>query len=113
MRLNPILVLCMLITACAKDPIDNPGTWRVPPKGLTSNDENLRAMLVNPRDLVGGTGERTASAVTAASAVRRELSGHRANLPQSRTSSIGTQTGQQQQPQQQQNAETGAAGRQE
>ena len=86
MRLNPVWVLCLLLPACAHDPIDNPGTWRLPPKGLTSNDENLRAMLVNPHDLAGGTGEPTALGVTAARGARKMLTGHRDPLPNTSTS---------------------------
>jgi hypothetical protein len=80
MRLIWTWVLCLLLAACARDPIDTPGTWKAPPKGLTSNDENLRAMVVNPRDLVVGTGDSTGEGVTAARAARRELSGRRAPL---------------------------------
>ena len=86
MRLNPVWVIVLLLAACAHDPIDNPGTWRVPPKGLTSNDENLRAMLVNPHDIVVGQGEPNAVGVTAARGVRRLLTGKRAALPNATTS---------------------------
>ncbi len=80
MRLNPVWILCLLLAACQQDPVNNPGTWKLPSKGLTSNDENLRAMVVNPQDLVAGTGDQTGEGVNAARAARRELTGHRAPL---------------------------------
>ena len=33
MRLIWISVLCLLLAACARDPIDNPGTWKATAKG--------------------------------------------------------------------------------
>ncbi len=44
------------------DPFDRPWTWSLPPTGLSSNDTNLRTMLVNPGDAVAGTGEDTSLA---------------------------------------------------
>lgn len=90
MRITPILVLCSLLSACAYDPIDKPGTWRMPPKGLTSNDENLRAMLADPRDIVGGRGENSSIGVTSAAAVRRQLTNKRFPLPASATSRLSS-----------------------
>ena len=117
MRLNPVWVCCLLLSACAADPIDNPGTWKAPPKGLTSNDENLRAMVVNPQDLNQGQGEPTSEGVTAARAARRELTGNRAPLPFSNTlSNLSlTQPGMQGQgvPQQQQGGTGASVGRTE
>ena len=81
MRLNLIWAACLLLAGCAADPIDAPGTWRVPPRGMTSNDENLRAMLVNPRDLGFGRGETGSLAAPSAAAARRMLTGQRYPLP--------------------------------
>lgn len=106
MRLNPVWVLCLLLPACARDPIDTPGTWRLPPKGLSSNDENLRAMLVNPHDLVAGTGESTALGVTAARAARKLLTGTKEAVPNASTTKAAPQA-------QQQGAATGASAREE
>ena len=71
-----------------QDPIDKPGTWSLPPAGLTSNDENLRTMLVNPNDLVAGTGTNTSAGSEAAAPVRRLIAGQRAKLPSSEGSLI-------------------------
>ena len=117
MRLIPVWVFCVLLAACARDPVDAPGTWKLPPKGANSNDENLRAMVVNPHDLVMGRGEDTSESVTAARAARRELTGTRAPLPNANTMSNpgttqqgqGGQAGQQQQ----MGAGGGASGRTE
>jgi hypothetical protein len=78
--------LCLLpllgIAACSPDyPFDKPGTWHLGATG--SNDANLRTMIVNPRDLVGGTGERRALASEAAPPVHRLLTGQRYPLPAS------------------------------
>jgi hypothetical protein len=108
MRFTPALGLCLLAAACAQDPVNNPGTWKVPPPGLTSNDENLKAMVVNPRDLVVGQGDSTSLAVNGASAARRELSGRRAPLPASSTA-VSLSGATQQPGQQQQGAGAGAA----
>lgn len=69
-----------------QDPIDKPGTWSLPPSGLTANDENLRTMLVNPNDLVNGSGTDTSDASEAAAPVDRLLSGRRYPLPMTSTS---------------------------
>ena len=87
--LFPVLLLLML-GGCDphQDPIDKPGTWSLPPAGLTSNDENLRTMLVNPNDLVAGTGTQTSAGSEAAAPVRRLITGQRAKLPSSEGSLI-------------------------
>ena len=114
MRFYPVWVLCLLLAACARDPVNAPGTWKLPPTGLNSNDENLRAMVVNPHDLVTGSGESTSESVTAARAARQELTGTRAPLPNANTMSNPGSTQQGQAGQQQQlGAGGGASGRTE
>ena len=74
------LVGLVLISGCTYDPFDpfqRPGTWV--PEG--SNDANLRAMIVNPHDLVEGTGERVSYGAEAAPPVTRLLTGKRYPLP--------------------------------
>ena len=102
--LSLLCLFCLGLTACVPDPINNAGTWRVPDKGLTSNDENLRAMLVNPGDLNKGKGDPNSVGVTAGEAVRREITNRRFPLPASSTARGVEQqqgSGQQGQPQQQ------------
>jgi hypothetical protein len=106
MRLIPVWIVCLLLAACARDPVDNPGTWKVPPKGFTSNDENLRAMVVNPQDLVVGRGEQTSVGITSATAARRELTGRRPLLPNASASGPAPTAG----PQTQQGQSQGGAG---
>lgn len=94
-RVRPVLLfplLALLVGGCDphQDPIDKPGTWSLPPAGLTSNDENLRTMLVNPNDLVAGTGTKTSTGSEAAAPVRRLITGQRAKLPSSEGSLIPT-----------------------
>ena len=98
-RISLFFVTGFLLTACAPDPIDNKGTWRVPPKGFTSNDENLRAMLVNPKDLVRGHGETSSVGATASGAAQRQLTNQRYPLPSSGASKVqDAGAGQQQAP---------------
>ena len=87
-----MLVPILVLTGCDphQDPIDKPGTWSLPPAGLTSNDENLRTMLVNPNDLVNGTGGTGSTGSLAAAPVRRLITGQRYKLPSSEGSIIPT-----------------------
>jgi hypothetical protein len=75
-----LLLGLVLIAGCNYDPFDpyqRPGTWV--PTG--ANDANLRAMVVNPNDLVQGTGEGVSSGAEAAPPVERVLTGKRSPLP--------------------------------
>ena len=50
-----VWMLLPLLGACTPDyPMDKPGTWNIPLGTLGSNDANLRAMIVDPRDLTAG-----------------------------------------------------------
>ena len=83
MRHAALLIPLGLLAACAQDPFERPGTWSVPQNQLGSNDQNLRTMIVDPRDLVAGTGEPNSASTAAAPPVRRLLTGKRPPLPQS------------------------------
>jgi len=79
-----VLACCailLLFAACDYDPMERPHTWSLPPAGLTSNEENLRTMLVNPNDLVAGTGDDSSVGVMAAHPITRLYTGHRTALP--------------------------------
>lgn len=79
-----LLVLC--VAACTPDyPMDKPGTWSLDTYP-SANDANLRAMVVNPHDLVAGTGASDNLGLEAAMPVRHLLSGHVPRLPE--TSSL-------------------------
>jgi hypothetical protein len=82
-RWRTIAVLLLLpLAACTPDyPMDKAGTWQ--PPAVSDNDRNLRVMIVNPQDLVAGTGEDNSTAAAAAPPVHRLLTGHRAELPPS------------------------------
>lgn len=83
-KLCVALLLLVSLGACTPDyPMDKPGTWSLPTATLGSNDANLRAMLVNPRDIAAGTGEANSKASEAAPPVDRLLTGRRAPLPAS------------------------------
>ena len=74
------LIGLVLVSGCSYDPFDpfqRPGTWV--PDG--ANAANLRAMIVNPHDLVEGQGERVRSGAEAAPPVTRLLTGKRYPLP--------------------------------
>jgi hypothetical protein len=77
----PLVVV--FVTACSPDyPMDKPGTWSLDSWG-SSNDGNLRAMVVNPHDLVEGRGEPNALGAEAAPPVKRLFTGKRYPLPAS------------------------------
>src|SRR4051794_38269756 len=97
---NHWLVVLVLVSGCTYDPFDpyqRPGTWN--PDG--SNNANLRAMVVNPHDLVQGTGTSVSTGAVAAPPVERVLTGNRYPLPDLNASTVGAV---QQQPAQQQPA---------
>ena len=97
------LVVALLISGCGYDPDDpyaRPGTWN--PTG--DNDANLRAMVANPHDLIGGTGPGTSAGAEAAPPVKRVFTGKRYPLPALNASSIDIVATPQQQP------ETGSPG---
>lgn len=64
-----LLPILLLSAGCGGigDPYRREGTWR--PSG--ANEHNLRAMLVEPRDIVEGRGEHGAEGQRAAEAVER------------------------------------------
>jgi hypothetical protein len=77
-----LLVLLPLLAGCAgnpltDDPINRVGTWA--PEGV--NEANLRVMVADPHDLLGGTGASTSLGAEAAPPVGLLLSGRRATLP--------------------------------
>jgi hypothetical protein len=94
MRATLPILLALTVAGCAADPMDKPGTWSLPPTGMTSNDTNLRTMLVNPNDAVTGTGEDTSMGTLSERPVELLVSGRRRPLPSVNASDIGT-TGQQ------------------
>ncbi|HEY7577620.1 MAG TPA: hypothetical protein VH855_08485 [Acetobacteraceae bacterium] len=59
------------------DPYQRPGTYRP----TSDNDANLRVMVVNPADLVEGTGSGVPTGGEAAPPVARLLAGKRYPLP--------------------------------
>jgi hypothetical protein len=98
MRALPIIAFAVMLAGCAaQDPFERPQTWSLPPTGLGANDTNLRTMLVNPNDLVTGSGENTSLGPLSVQPVDALLSGRRKPLPSVNASQIGTsgQQGQQ------------------
>jgi len=98
---HAIGLLLLSAAACTPDyPMDKPGTWQLPQIG--ANDANLHTMIVNPHDLVAGSGENTTIGAEAGPPVHRLLTGQRYQLPPSNVMQINLIGGQQQpQPQQQ------------
>jgi hypothetical protein len=71
------LAVALLLAGCGpRYGIDRPGTWR--PTG--ANDQNLRAMIADPRDLVSGASTATDRANSASRAVTRLYTGRRREL---------------------------------
>lgn len=95
------MLTLICVAACTPDyPMDKAGTWQLPQ--TSSNDANLRTMIVNPHDLVAGSGESTTIGAEAGPPVHRLLTGQRYQLPASDVLDINIVGGQQQQQQQQQ-----------
>jgi len=81
------LIGLMLISGCNYDPFDpykRPGTWAAE----SLNDDNLRVMVVNPHDLIRGSGQDTSLGAAAAPPVARVLAGKRYPLPASNAATI-------------------------
>ena len=71
------------------DPYQREGTWS--PAG--TNDDNLRAMVVNPVDLQHGTGANDSVGVIAATAVNRLRNDNVKTLPSAGISGIASGAG--------------------
>jgi hypothetical protein len=85
------LLTLLTLAACTPDhPFDKPGTWSLD-SAPSANDLNLRVMVVNPHDLVAGTGEANSLGAEAGPPVGRVLHGRRAPLPASAASQIQVQ----------------------
>lgn len=85
LRLCPA-ILVLAVAGCSQPEADWPGTWR--PSG--ANDQNLRAMLVNPQDAYVGSGAITSRGDTGARAVTRLLTDRRRTLLNASTSRVGS-----------------------
>ena len=71
------------------DPFQRTGTWRAE----HVNDDNLAAMVADPRHLVQGVGDDSSPGVLSAAAVRRLLTDHVKPLPATNFGPVGnTQT---------------------
>jgi hypothetical protein len=92
-----LLPLSFLLSlgACSPDyPFDKPGTWNIPPGQLGSNDANLRAMIVDPNDLVTGAAESGSTGTAAAHPVSNLNAGRRPRLPDINGIPLGSSGGQ-------------------
>ncbi len=90
MSLRPLFILVLLVSGCAQDPFERPGTWSLAPEGLGANDSNLRAMLANPEDLSSPRDEEVTSVGSLSTRpVDQLLLGRRARLPSVNASQIG------------------------
>ncbi len=75
--LPAVVAMASLLGACSPEyEIDRPGTWK--PTGV--NDQNLRAMIVDQRDLSYGTASATDRGSGASRAVTRLLTDRRRPL---------------------------------
>jgi hypothetical protein len=87
----PVLLLLLLpLGACTPDyPMDKPGTWSLPPGHLSSNDANLRVMLVDPNDLTAGASAEGSEGNEAGPPVQRLVTGRRPALPDTNGTPLG------------------------
>jgi len=97
MRANLALAALLALAGCDKDPFAQPGTWSLPPTGLGANDSNLRTMVINPNDLVAGTGDDNGLAALSTRPIDLMVAGRRRPLPSVNASEIGAAQGGQQQ----------------
>jgi hypothetical protein len=95
MRATLSLLVLSVVAGCAQDPFERPNTWSLPPTGLGANDADLRAMLVNPNDLITGTGDDSSIGPLAVRPVDALVTGRRKPLPSVNASTIGAGSGQQ------------------
>ncbi len=80
-----MLLLAIVLAGCVDpDPLSRPGLWH--PTG--ANDTNLRAMIVDPNDLVNGQASTLGDGRLAADAVERYRSGKLLPLPDSGVAKI-------------------------
>lgn len=90
--LPAVAIAVSLLGACSPEyEIDRPGTWK--PTGV--NDQNLRAMIADPRDLSYGTASATDRGSGASRAVARLLTDRRRPLLNASVSRVapGADTG--------------------
>jgi hypothetical protein len=81
----PILLLLLATAACTQtDSFNRPGAWH----SNGANEQNLRAMIAVPEELVQGTGATGADAQTAAAAVTRLREDRVRPLPASNVATI-------------------------
>jgi hypothetical protein len=81
MKTTFCLLLLLGVVACSPDhPFDKPGTWSIQNQG-SANDANLRAMIVNPHDLIEGQSASNSLSAEASAPVKRLLTGKRTPLP--------------------------------
>ena len=93
MRCTGWLITALLLAGCAYDlgdPYQRPGTYRP----IGDNDANLRVMIVNPADLVEGSGTGVAIGSEAAPPVARLLAGKRYPLPNLNAAEVDILNGQ-------------------
>lgn len=79
------LIVSMGLSGCTQPEIDRPGTWQA----TGANEQNLRAMLVDPRDATIGTGAITTRGDSGARAVTRLLNERRRQLLNASVSRVG------------------------
>ncbi len=87
-----VAAVLLSLAGCTPDyPMDKAGTWQIPKGGMNSNDQNLRAMVVDPRDLTVGQAADGSVGGEATTPVRKLMAGRRAALPS--TSSMSDTSG--------------------
>ena len=82
---TPAFAVLVLLSSCAsQDPYTREGVWR--PNG--ANETNLRAMIVDPDDLITGAADARADGQVVAAAVARYRSGKVRELSDASASKI-------------------------
>jgi hypothetical protein len=91
LRYLTLMSVLVPIAGCAGmiDPFQRAGTW----SATNVNDDNLRAMVVNPVDLQQGVGAKDTPGVEAAVPVTRLRNDNVKSLPESTLSEVGGNAG--------------------
>ena len=89
-RLSLLLITTAISAAgCNDADYNRPGTWK--PTGI--NDQNLRAMVVNPQDMYSGTAATTSRGDNGSRAVARLLADRRRALLDASLSHVAPSSG--------------------
>lgn len=84
-KLAPLPLVLVVAGCAAQDPFARDGVWRP----AAANEQNLRAMIAEPQELVRGTASAASDGHAAADAVERHRTDRVRELPATGVSRLG------------------------